>query len=322
VAGAAEERSKHWAELDERGANWGPGVLAFIYRTLGRTACLVVLAPVILYFYVFGTQQRRASLAYLRRVWAVTGRAGRPNHLHSLRHFFAFGVSLVDKFGAWIGQIDRENVDAIDGEAFNAMRRDPRGAVIMSAHVGTTEIVRAIASRHQRRRINVVIHTKNARRYNALIERFAPQSRVSLLEVSEFSISAAVELSAAIERGEWVVVMGDRMPLRQGADRTVPVDFLGAPAPFPQGPFILAAALRCPIYLLFCYRAQARYRVQVELLTDGVQLPRRNRMAALKSIVERYAATLETLVKAAPYQWFNFYDFWAPPDLGAGRPIE
>lgn len=304
------ERTRHWAEVNERGAGWGPALMAFIYRVLGRTVCLIVMAPVILYFYAAGTRQRRASLDYLRRVWRMQGRADRPNHWHALQHFFAFGESLVDKFGAWTGRIDRVDVDAIDGGAFEAMRDDKRGSLIISAHVGATEIVRAIASRHQRRRITIVIHSANAKHYNSLIERFAPQSQVSLVQAGEFDIATAMALSAAIERGEWVVIMGDRMPVGR-SERGVVVRFLGAPAQMPHGPFVLAAALRCPVYTLFCTKARGRHHVQVTLMSEGVSLPRRDRDAALQVNVQRYADALQALVLSAPYQWFNFYDYWA-----------
>lgn len=313
----ALERPKHWAELNERGADWGPSLMAFVYRTLGRSACLGLMAPVIFYFYIAGFQQRRASLNYLRRVWAASGRKGQPGHWQALIHFFSFGESLVDKFAAWIGNLHRSDIEAMDGGLVDAMRGDPRGALILSAHFGATEVIRAMAAHHQRRRINVVIHTKNARRFNDLIKRFAPQSLVALVEATEFDVSTAVELSAAIERGEWVVIMGDRMPVTKTA-RAVTVDFLGAPAAFPQGPFLLAAALRCPTYMLFCSKEQGRHRIHFSQLSEGVTLQRRNRMAGLQAVVEHYARELEARVKAAPYQWFNFYNFWAAP-LEASR---
>lgn len=304
------ETAKHWAEQSERGDAWGPALMGFVYRVLGRTICLIVMAPVIFYFYVTGARQRRASLNYLARVRRVQGKSGNPTHVHGLKHFFAFGESLVDKFGAWTGRIDRVDVDAIDGGNFDAMRNDARGSLIISAHVGATEIVRALASRYQRRRITIVIHSAHAKHYNALISRFAPQSQVSLVQAADFDIAIAMSLSAAIERGEWVVIMGDRMPVRQ-TERGVIANFLGAPAQFPPGPFVLAAALRCPVYTLFCSKQNGRHRVSVSLLSDGVSLGRRNRDAALSAQVQQYAGALEALVLSAPYQWFNFYDYWA-----------
>lgn len=313
---SASERTRHWAEVRERGADWGPALMGFIYSTLGRTVCVVVMAPVIAYFYIAGARQRRASLDYLARVWRMQGRSDRPTHWHALMHFFAFGESLVDKFGAWTGRIDRVDVDAIDGGNFDAMRSDLRGTLIISAHVGATEIVRALATRYQRRPITIVVHTKHAPRFNELIARFAPQSQVSLVQAGEFDIATAMSLSSAIERGEWVVIMGDRMPVRQ-SDRAIVAEFLGAPTQFPQGPFVLAAALRCPIYTLFCTKLHGRHRVQVQMLSDGVAPPRRDRAGALQRLVQQYADTLEALVLAAPYQWFNFYDYWAGDEAGA-----
>lgn len=305
------ERADHWAELQERGASWGPALLGFLYRILGRTVCLAAMAPVIPYFYIVARKQRRASLAYLERVWRSKGRPERPGHVHGLRHFYAFGDSLVDRLGAWIGRIDRSDLEAVDSPEFHAMRSDPRGALILSGHIGATEIVRAVASRHQKRRINIVTHTAQTANYNALIAKFAPQSQVFLIQASDFGVATAMTIAAAVERGEWVVIMGDRVSVR-AAERVVHVDFLGQRAALPQGPFQLAAALRCPVYSLFCVKRRGRYAVQVSLLSDLSTVARRDREAALSALVQRYAHMLEELARSVPYQWFNFYDFWTP----------
>lgn len=299
-----------WAETQERGANWGPALMAFIYRQMGRTLCLIVMVPVMLYFFATGARQRRASLSYLRRVWPVSGRPGRPGLWHSFRHFFAFGESMIDRFAAWIGQIDRKDVEAIDGAAFDAMRADKRGSLILSAHVGATEIVRAIATRYQPRRINIVVHTRHAAHFNAVIEKVAPQSLISLIQASEFDLASSMAVSAAIERGEWVVMMGDRLAVKKGG-RAIMVEFLGEPAPFPEGPFTLAAVLHCPVHTLFCIRQGKRYKAHVALLTDGLEArPRSKRGEAIEALAQAFARTVERLVQEAPYQWFNFYDYW------------
>lgn len=309
----------NWARLRERGASWGPALLGFFYRAFGRGFCVAAMTPAIAYFYITGARQRRASIAYLRRIWAFSGRPGRPGLWHAFRHFFAFGESLVDRFGAWIGHVDRLHVDAIDGAAFDAMRADRRGTLILSAHVGATEIVRAIASRYQARPISVVIHSPHAAGYNKLIQRFAPKSQVKLIQAAEFDVAAAMVISQAIERGEWVVMMGDRLPVDGGRGRAIMADFLGAQAAFPQGPFVLASALRCPVYTLFCVRRGGRYQAEVALLSDGEAAPRKERDAALAALVDRYARTLEGLLQKAPYQWFNFYDYWAANGDGGAR---
>lgn len=307
-------QQQYWSDLKERGSQWGPAAFAFLYRMFGRRACLIVLGPVIAFFYVSGRVQRRASRDYLRRIWRLQGRPGQPGHWQSLRHFFAFGSAMLDKLASWIGDIDREAVTDLDGPVMAGVRADPQGALILSAHVGNVEIVRAIAARHQKRRVHVIIHTKGAENFNRLIQKFAPSSSVRLIPAAEIGVGTAMFLSAAIERGEWVVIMGDRTPVH-GSGRTLSVPFLGAPAHFPLGPFLLMHALKCKTYLLLCYKQDGRYRVRFSRFGEGTAPMASDRQAVLQAHVQRYAAALEEILRDAPFQWFNFYEYWAPqPD--------
>jgi len=86
--------------------------------------------------------------------------------------------------------------------------------------------------------------------------------------------------------------------------------FLGAPAPFPQGPYLLAHLLDCPVYLMFCLREGGKYRLHFEPFAERIALPRRGREAALAALAARYARRLEAYCLTAPEQWYNFYDFW------------
>lgn len=300
---------QYWSNLQERGVDWGPAALGLIYRVFGRRVCMAVLAPVIAYFYLSGRVQRLASRDYLRRIWQIKALPGRPGHWHSLKHFYVFGIAMLDKLASWIGEVRRESIDGIDGADINGMRNDPRGALILSAHVGNVEIVRAIAARHQKRRINVIIHTAQAANFNRLIERFAPESAVRLIPAAEIGVATAMFLSAAIERGEWVVIMGDRTPVH-GQGRTLTVPFLGAPAQFPQGPFQLVNTLRCQTYMMVCLKQAGRYRIHFSQFSPVNPPELGDRRAALQTHADKFARALEGIVLTAPYQWFNFYDYW------------
>ena len=111
-----------------------------------------------------------------------------------------------------------------------------------------------------------------------------------------------------VEKGEMVAILGDRVA--EGQDSVV-VEFLGRPARFPTGPFMLASLLGCPIYLTFgLYRAPDRYELSCAPFAEKVVLPRKRRQEALKEYVQQYAHELEKKVRAAPDNWFNFFDFW------------
>ncbi|MBX3479409.1 MAG: hypothetical protein KF842_03345 [Caulobacter sp.] len=280
-----------------------------VYRLLGRTVSMALIAPLVVYFYVTGGRQRRASLAWLRRAKAHGAEIGEVNHLAGLKHALAFAGGALDRFSAWLGDIGPERVDGLDHPDFAAARADPRGAVVVSAHLGVPEVMRAIATLGDRRGVSVLAHSANAARFADLMARMAPRSAVRIIEVSDLGLGAAMILSSALENGDWAVILADR-PAPGGKSPSVWVPFLGEDAPFPIGPFVLASALKCPIYSLYAVRRQGRYKVQFRKFSERLDFPRKTREAAVKASVSRFAAELEQQALANPFQWFNFYDFW------------
>ena len=57
-------------------------------------------------------------------------------------------------------------------------------------------------------------------------------------------------------------------------------------------------------------RETARYRVRFEALADDLLGPRSGRKARLEAVMRRYASLLEAEMRAHPFDWFNFFDFW------------
>jgi predicted LPLAT superfamily acyltransferase len=220
--------SERWAEVGERGTYWGVFFVATVNRLLGRTVGRIVLTPVAAYFYLTGGVQRRASRDYLARAWRAGLLPRRPGPVEGFRHFLTFSWAALDKFVAWSGGIKREDVDgaghgASDGALADA-RRSGRGALILTAHLGNPEVVRAIAAMSGTFRINVLVHTAHAEMFNRVVQRFAPDSPVRLVQVTDIDLGMAMHLSAAVERGEWIVMTGDRVAVKERATSSVAVD--------------------------------------------------------------------------------------------------
>lgn len=305
---------QHWAEIAERGSYAGLWILGLVYRLFGRRACIAAVSPVVLFFFLTGREQRRGSLSYLRRAHEAGLIAERPAMWLSFRHFLAFGSSAVDKLAAWTGNIRMDDVEGADDGDFAAAKATGTGAVVLTAHYGNPEVLRALATIGERWRVTVLVHTVHAVRFNRLINAFSDSSLVRVIQVTSVGPDTAILLQEAVARGEWVVMAGDRVPVT-GNERISWAPFLGEAAPFPQGPHILAALLKCPVYLLFCLRDGPRHRIHFEKMAERIELPRKNREAALAASVADYAARLETHLRVAPLQWFNFFDFWHPAGL-------
>ena len=76
-----------------------------------------------------------------------------------------------------------------------------------------------------------------------------------------------------------------------------------------------------PVLLCFgLYLGGNRYRLVFEPFAECVAIPREQRGPALDALLTRYAQRLEHYVRVAPYNWFNFHDFWQRPGDGSASP--
>lgn len=312
--------ARHWSRFEERGVYLGLKSMLLTYRILGRRGFSLLLFPVMVYFFVVGRTARRASLDFLARVQSQPeGRqviADPPGWRQAFQHFMSFGQAILDKLLAWTGGIRLEDVDFDGHEHFDALHEAKRGGVIIASHLGNAEVCRALGTRERNLKINVLVHTKHAQNFNRLLQTENAQATVSLLQTTDVGPETAILLSEKVDAGEFVVIVGDRTPVAD-LPRASWAPFLGRPAPFPQGPFVLAALLKCPVLLMFCVKDGQRFRIAFEPFSDGIAMPRSRRAEVLSDLVARYAKRLESYALKYPYQWFNLFDFWNQAERAA-----
>ncbi|PLP99299.1 acyltransferase [Cupriavidus pauculus] len=311
-------RSQHWSAIGEVTCVWGIWLLYALYRVFGRVLFRIVMVPVVAYYWLAYPLARRSSTDYLRRLEAATGAIGtRPTWRHSLNHLFSFGDTILDKLLAIGGRYRFEHVSKEGGDVLLRQIASGQGGIIMTAHVGCLELCRAMANRIDGLRLTVLVHSAHAEQFNRVLARLDPDAMLQLYQIDDISPATALELSARVQAGEFVAIAGDRAPAHGG--RAVSVPFLGAPARFPVGPYVLAALLKCPLFAMGCVRAGNGHVIRFTELARSVALPRAAREARLVELAQRYVAWLELLVVRSPYDWFNFYDFWARDPISVGR---
>ena len=303
-------RGRHWASINEISFVAGMRLLFWICRVFGRWPFRAVLYPVLGWYMMTKPLPRRASGDYLRRVAGYSG--SKPPGI--LRHFAAFGEGILDKMLLWGGLFPLDSVTFFGEAVVNQAAADGRGGLLICSHLGNLELCRVLSRQRDDIKLTVLVHTKHAQAFNQMLARLNPASQLNLMQVTEMSPATAMLLSDRIAQGEFVVIAGDRIPVSPNP-RVAMADFLGAPAAFPVGPYVLAGILQCPVYLLFSIRQGRGSEVHFEFFRDAVRIPRQGRDAALAALAADYARRLEHYCLRAPLQWFNFYDFWHSPQL-------
>ncbi len=266
---------------------WGMRFVAATARLLGRQAARVALLPAVAWFFLTGREARRASRTYLSRLGA---QSTPPTTWNVWRHMVTFADASLDKFVAWRGEVTTA-VEFKGIEEFARLTREKRGALFIGSHLGNLEMIRALAATKHLAKVTAVVYTDHARRFAATLAGANARFADNLFEVRDFGPQTAILLKERVERGEILVIVGDRTP---AADK-------------------LGYLLGCPVYLFFCLKDGERYRIHLEPFAEKILLPQRDRKAAIDAYVAQYARRLEWYCREAPLQWFNFFDFWHEP---------
>ena len=305
----------HWSKQTESGTYYGMKLLLAIYSLFGRQVFKWCLKPVMFYYSLFAKNATSVSKSYLNNLtsYAFANDVELPAKLTVYRHLSSFAETMLDKLAAWKGDFSTDNLTIHNEDVIKEAKEKARGCVILGSHLGNLELFRALSKRHVNLKINALVFTEHAQRFNAVMKAVNPDSSLNVIQVSKIGPDTAIMLDQKIEAGEWVVIVGDRTSASVET-KVVWTDFLGKPAPFPQGPFLLASILKAPVYLLFGLRDDSKkeghFDLYFEHFSEQIKLPRGQREQALQEVVTQYAKRLQFYTLKAPLQWYNFFDFW------------
>ena len=304
------KKTLHWTQIQERGMIWGMWLLLRIYLLFGRTVLQLFLYPIVIYYWLINRQARQASQAYLNRlaVFAPSLKLS-GSFFWSFRHFISFANAIIDKLAAWSGALSRTDVQYHGRNEIIAQLHKGQGVVLLGSHLGNLEVCRVIADFDKTIHINVLLHNKHAQKFNRLLKQTSDNSQLNLIQVTEITAATSMLLKDKIDGGELVIIAADRS-LASNRQHVTKATFLGAEALLPQGPFILASLLKCPVYTVFCLKQQGKHVIYFDHFSDMLNFPRKTREQAMQQIIQRYVERLQTYCLKEPLQWFNFFDFW------------
>ena len=304
------KRVLHWAFITETGTTIGMSILIFVYRIGGRRLFKLLLFPVIIFYYLLRTDSRKASRQYLQRVRAFVPEMPNVTWRLIFSHFWQFALSIIDKFGVWMGKINEDGLITHNLEIIDRLIAQNQGAILNVSHFGNFEILNALSQKHKGVKLTILHHTKHAEKFNRVLKKYNASSNVTLLQVTDLNAALGMQLIEKIGAGEFLAIASDRVPVSNKTG-TVRCRFFGEHADFPIGSYVLANLLRAPIIMVFCFKELGTYNAYFETLSEPQKLKRSERGTFIAAMAQKFATRLEHYVSRQPLQWFNFYDFWA-----------
>jgi len=309
--------SEDWVDRPEAGTR---GVITFsvaLVLRIGRTAARLLLAPAALYFFLRRGPERRASRAFLSRVF------GRPAHWWEvLRHHYIYAATMLDRAFLLSESFRRFDVRVEGLDELHRQMDRGRGVLLLGAHVGSFEILRTLGEQRPDVRICVVMDRQHTRLMNDTLHALNPHIAANIIDAGADPAELALAMHTAARAGALIGLLADRA--RPG-EALREVDFFGERAGFPVAPYLIASLLEVPVVLCFgLYRGGNRYDLYFETFAEELKIARVQRAAQFGQWAQRYAARLEHYTRLNPYNWFNLYDFWhrrADPGTARREPV-
>jgi predicted LPLAT superfamily acyltransferase len=307
---------QEWIERPEAGSAAGYRLMSTFAKLCGRTAARLVLYPITAFYLVRRGPERRAARRYLQQV------LGRQASLWDVaKQIHCFAAVTLDRVFLLSESFKRFDVRVIGLDELRQQWSKKQGVLVFGSHLGSFDSLRALAEFRRDVKVRVVLDVEQNPTITHILNALNPEMARSIINARRDGAVTALAIKEALDETALVTLLVDRA--RPG-NQVVTADFLGRPAPFPTGPWQLAAALKVPVVLCFgLYRGGNRYDLHFELFAETVRMERSDRQASLNAIIQRFADRLAHYARSAPYNWFNFYDFWqtdAPPsDVDAAQ---
>lgn len=298
---SAETKNSNWKTQSERGNMFVLRLITWIALHLGRRVTRCILVPVVVYFFISSPSARRASARFLSRI---------PNQPHGVKavfqHLYVFATVTLDRVYFLNGRLDLFNIEIKDeNNVALGTAASGAGLFLMGAHFGSFESVRSIARDYPSLKMVLLMYEENARNIKQLLHAINPNVQQEIISLGQ--PRAMLQVKEQINDGALIGVLADRSLDAIGNTR---VNFLGFEANFPTGPFRLAAILQHPVYFMTgVFEGGNRYSVYLEPIVD-FSISAENKDTAVNQAMLRYVELLEKHCKNAPYNWFNYFDFW------------
>lgn len=293
--------SETWRRQPERSTPLALKTICLIALKLGRHPARLLLYPITLYFLLFAPAQRRASLNYLARVFD-----SKPNWLHAAKHIHSFASTVLDRVFLLTGRFDDLNIQFPEINLPVRFSQQGKGCLLLGSHIGSFEVLRSFATKKSPLPLKILMHEEHNPNIVKIFNALNPGLANMIIDLGHQD--CMLQVREFLDRGYAVGMLGDRV---MKSEKTTLCELLGDAVEFTTAPILMAASLKVPVVMFFgLYKGGNQYEIHFELLAEKIKLRRETRVEDLRFWMQKYVTKLEHYMKKAPYNWFNFYDYW------------
>lgn len=280
-----------------RGTLLGYKIFVFCIKKFGVKPAYFVLYFVASYYFLFLPKSNKVVFYYFRK---------RLNYSYFkskkmvFKNYFVFGQTIIDKVAIGAGLREKFSYEFDGIETLKRLLAEKKGGVLISAHIGNFEIAEHFfADIDIDFQINLVTTDREHTIIKEYLESVTSKSSIKFIIVND-DLSHIYDINNALANNELICFTGDRY---MEGTKAMEATFLGKTAKFPAGPFLIASRLKVPVAYVYVMKEP---NLHYHLYTREAEVKHRDAPALLES----YTASVESMLKIYPLQWFNYFDFW------------
>lgn len=321
MADSVEEKNVHWSdEAEAIKSNKPLKFLLILFKLLPTFVVHLFCIPVSFFFFIFVSHARHDARDYQKQLKKYTnGKV--PLKISGYQQILSFSLCILEKMEGWLGKVkfDRIRYQNDDVEDILQRLREGKGALLLTSHLGNMELLRSLQDYNTQLcgrvvPVVVVMDMKVSEQFTNTMKEVNPNYSVNIVNSSDIGPDSMIYLQEQAEQGALIVIAGDRTSANN-RDKNIVKDFLGKPASFPYGVFLLLALMKIPVYYMFGMRSKMsffnpKYNIYIEKSKIDFDCPRSERETRIKDCCGEFVEKLEKFCKMYPYQWYNFFNFW------------
>ena len=284
-----------------KGTPLGYRIFVWILKNAGLSPAYFLLRFVVFYYFLFSWKASgHIYRLYRHKLGFGTGKSLR----YLYRNYYLLGQGLIDKVVMMAGIPNKFSFDFDGEENLRAIAQLKKGGILLSAHIGNWDVAGHLFTRLETP-INIVMYDGEHEQIKQYLESVTGKRTMNIILIKD-DLSHIYASSEAFVRNELVCMHADRFV---EGNKTLSADFLGQPARFPMGPFLLAAKFKVPVSFVFAVKES---KLHYHFFASPVkEYSDADKQAVMRSMLDEYVNEMENKLRAYPEQWFNYYDFWS-----------